>query len=270
MGAEKWSHFLQTLRASAEGSDTTLLDRLSEATRGVSADVYWYPGSGEDLMPMVFDTPHNPMGRRLFRLNADPRERPVTLLWMTDHADWLSDFPSNRLGTPFHPNDYHEMNSPPMENTEIIFGQTLERYRFSPEVPITLFTVTVRNRNQGIHSRPHSGDCYLVLYSACPSHILFEQIFLAYRWCPVCVALIRQGGFSMQHENYGHYQDLPRFFRSHHRQFKKLVETYIIDAEWNMPRDLADYVKFAGPVTWGTSDCYAWRRIHRVRASRNS
>jgi hypothetical protein len=153
-----------------------------------------------------------------------------------------------------------------------------ERYLFEDDLPLTLFTVTVKNRNQGVHLRPHQGDKYLVIYTNSASHELLRRVFLPYGIRPRCVALIRQGGFSGQ-LHYEQYIDLPAWLTEREAELGGPVDLYVIDAygqdlKFKRPLSeaIAHYDYRGGPVPWGWSPCRAFGRpgLHYQRAHKAS
>ena len=206
MTKRPWADFIQGL-VPTQGRKPVLLKRLSQLAQ--APQIYWYPGCGTDLSPLILDVPNNPTGRRLYRTNTAKEDQSAPIvLWMNDYSTHQDGFP--RPG-PIAVHYSHETGSFRWEysgddkwrgwnryETWLSVERHQERYVFEGEIPVCLFTVTVRNKNQGHHTRPAEGDRYLVIYSNCASHELLGKVLAPFGIRPICVALIRQGGFSSQ------------------------------------------------------------------------
>jgi hypothetical protein len=268
MAAQRWQDFLEALTPLSDRKPVLLnhILRFRQAPH-----IYWYPGCGSDLSPLVFDVPNNPTGARLHRLNGafDPDSAPL-VLWMNDHSAYLEKFPTpGEIKVEY--NDYKYLETGCWRGwesyrTRLKVGKHQEDYLFQGEIPIKLFSVSVHNANQGKHSRPAHGDRYLVFYSNCASHDLFRRVLLPFSIRPRCVALIRQGGFSSQ-LHYEQYIDLPAWLTEREAELGGPVDMYLIDAygqnlEFKRPisKAIEHYDYRGGPVPWGWAPCRAFGR----------
>jgi hypothetical protein len=148
----------------------------------------------------------------------------------------------------------------------LAIADSVERYVFRDRLPITLFTVNVKNRNQGSKDRPVAGDTYIVIFSNVPSHVLFEEAILPMRLNVSTVLLSKVGGFAGELDNYNQYYEIPRLLREFEPELG-LVDLYLIDAngqdqESGRPRVecLADYSYVGGPIKLGWYPCRAYGR----------
>jgi hypothetical protein len=284
MPNRNWKEFIAGLSRQSNGKPV-LLDRLAKFTQ--APHIYWYPGCGTDLSPLIFDVPNNPTGERLYRVNAKEHNNTAPIiLWMNDYSDYEQGFP---LPGPINVHFSHGTGALRWEyfgddqwrgwnryGTRLEVNRHQERYLFEAEIPLTLFTVTVYNSDQGIHARPLNGDRYLVIYSNCASHALLSKVLLPFGIRPRCVALIRQGGFSRQ-LHYEQYIDLPASLTEREKELGGPVDLYVIDAygqDLKFKRPLAEAIAHydyrGGPVPWGWSPCRAfgrpelrYRRMHK-------
>ena len=263
-----WSDFIGGL-VPLQPSKPALLRHLSRLQR--APHIYWYPGCGSDLSPLVLDVPNNPTGERLYRLGGTLTSDSIPLvLWMNDHSKYQDLFPRpGEIKVEF--NEYRLYQTDRWRYWEdyrarLEVGKHQENYLFEGEIPIKLFSVTLHNTNQGKHSRPTQGDRYLVIYSNCASHELFRRVLLPFAIRPRCVALIRQGGFSSQ-LHYEQYIDLPAWLVERENELTGPVDMYIIDAygqDLKFKRPLAKAIEHydyrGGPVPWGWRPCRAFGR----------
>jgi len=287
MQVRPWAEFIGGLTPLHQRKPV-LLRRLSQFAQ--APHIYWYPGCGTDLSPLILDVPNNPTGERLYRLNAQATDQSAPIvLWMNDYNQHQQDFPkpgqihvryeavSRAFRWEYSRNDRWRGWSHYGVRLEVNRHQ--ERYLFEGEIPVTLFTVTVFNRHQGIHTRPVSGDRYLGIYSNCASHELLRKVLLPFGIRPRCVALIRQGGFSGQ-LHYDQYIDLPDWLTEREAELGGPVDLYVIDAygqDLKFKRPLAESIAHydyrGGPVPWGWIPCRAfgrpglvYQRVHRPNA----
>jgi len=166
MQVRPWAEFIGGLTPLHQRKPV-LLRRLSQFAQ--APHIYWYPGCGTDLSPLILDVPNNPTGERLYRLNAPATDlSPPIVLWMNDYSQYQEGFPSagkiqvryeavSRAFRWQYSRDDH-WRGWNRYGTRLEVNRHQERYLFENEIPITLFTVTVFNSHQGIHTRPVSGD----------------------------------------------------------------------------------------------------------------
>jgi len=246
-----WQTLLRRLRPRSASQGDQLLRKL--ASFSFAPDIFWYPGSGADLTPLLLDVPDNPLCRRLLRIDQKSQGRPF-LLWMNDYSKSLENYPDSCVRDDDMVSDYrnlwHEYCS-----TATYTGK-LERYSFDEEIRISLFTVVVKNKEQGVHQRKMTGDEYLVCFSNCDSEILLERLFAHYQIHLSVIALIRQGGFSGQKIGFDQYIDLPERVIDYRHKLG-LAEFWVIDryGQDDKRRPAADSLKGysyeGGPLCWG-------------------
>ena len=274
MPNQSWESFIAGLSRQSNGRPV-LLDRLAKFPQ--APHIYWYPGCGTDLSPLILDVPNNPTGERMYRINQKEASHSApVVLWMNDYSKYQEGFPrpgpicvnysrgTGSLRWEYFGDDRWRGWNGYEARLEIDHHQ--ERYLLEAEIPITLFTVTVHNSNQGIHTRPSNGDRYLVIYSNCASHDLLRKVLVPFGIRPRCVALIRQGGFSSQ-LYYEQYIDLPAWLTERENELGGPVDLYVIDAygqDLESKRPLAEAIAHydyrGGPVPWGWSPCRAFGR----------
>lgn len=246
-----WTNFMNNLQPDTSNQGRILLDRLSIFQS--APDIFWYPGSGQDLVPLLLDVPNNPTHRRLCRIDQKSQEKPF-LYWMNDCSKILNDFPGDSLlGQELVP-EYSELWEE--YNATVSIGKSRERYLFKGNITITLFTANVKNQEQGIHNREKTGDEYLVCFSTCDSESLLENIFAPYCFHLSIIALIKQGGFSGQRSGFNQYRDLPNRVVNLEKQVGA-VDFWVIDLygqdDEKMPdvQCLSKYKYIGGPLRWG-------------------
>ncbi len=272
-----WQTFWQNLRNQALDAQQgdSLLEQLASFDQPL--DAFWYPGSGDDLTPLMLDVPNNPAGRRLLRLNGKPQSNPV-LFWMNDYSEDYQHFPGDDLLGRHWKSCYPELWEE--YQARAVFGRQRERYRLNQDIVITLFTVTVYNQDQGAHDRDAGGDEYLVCFAHCTSEQFLEQVIGPLNIHLWAVALIRQGGCSGQLGR-GHYFGLPMDIGSvvvkqavyrariagkvneqgripREDWHKERVDYWLIDHQGQdkngQPEcfvELSDYQQVGGPLPWG-------------------
>ena len=80
-----WDKFLERLVPSDPNQSSTLWNHL-KAING-KPSVYWYPGSGSDVNPIIYGDSDDPLSRQLLRIdNSASIENPI-LFWMNDLYD---------------------------------------------------------------------------------------------------------------------------------------------------------------------------------------
>ena len=222
-------------------------------------DLYWYPGSGDDLMPFALDAPNNRTGERLFPLQGAKQKRKL-VVWMNDFMD---DFRSAPEG--FSPS-YVDAAAEQYLRLDVSVEETCGRFivpihdfhrRMITPIPVTIFKVRVSGGRVRT-MRPAEGDLYTVVFSLAESEMLFRGLFVPHRLRVRVVALQRQGGCQRQlHEPdrpFNQYKDIPRLLAEHRRQVGQ-VEAYLVDHDVEIP----DY----HPITellphWGVEGTRMW------------
>ena len=202
--------------------------------------VYWYSGSGDDLVPLVLDMPQNPTGRRLFPQRGTKQGKPL-LLWMNDYQNSLAGFPyKNQFNIDLgNVQATVEIEQSPCRFVIPVKGlpQTFKRKR---AIPLTLFQVRVKNKPPkkgmpGRYVRSLEGDIYTVFYSPVESEILLRSVFAAHEISVEVVAIIKQEGhfdrgglpFSKQNKS---YQIIPKLMQECADQIGK-VQAYLVDKD---------------------------------------
>ncbi len=268
-----WEDFVGGLIPTSEVQSSELKDCLSRF--GKKPSIYWYPGSAMDLKPLILDAPDNPTGRRLFRLNEPNYEADPIIFWMNDHGSHLVGAPETRsfkasyswprnsdypIGEDEHYDGWGKYE------TDVSVAEKREDYLFGDSIPVTLFTVTVRNENQNSKTRPKGGDTYLVIFSHTASHALFEELIFPLRLNVVCTILAAQGGFSRQLRGFEQYRDIPKLLRKCEEELGP-VDIYLLDDQAhdgktkrpNSPY-IRHYAYIGGPVRIGWYPCRAFGR----------
>lgn len=86
-----WAEFIAGLKQLTNGKPV-LRNRL--AAMKAAPMIYWYPGCGTDLSPLILDVPNNPTGQRLYRINAAAADQSAPIvLWMNDYSAHQDGFP---------------------------------------------------------------------------------------------------------------------------------------------------------------------------------
>ncbi|WP_394754158.1 hypothetical protein [Crenothrix sp.] len=236
-----WHDFLNSLEPESNHQSNTLLQRLASIEN--TPDIYWYPGSSNDLTPLLLDVPNSPLQRRLFRMNGESEEPPL-LLWMSTNYDGLEFFP-----------DYSQLGKPLKLHFDEIWkeyrgtatlGRRKERYKLPGNGKLTLFTAIIKNQWQGIHDREEEGDEYLVCFSPCDSLFLLKKIFSKYNFHLFFVALISQDGFALHKEGFNQYK-LPDYIKCINGVGP--VDFWAIDIYGQREDHPGEYI--GGPINWG-------------------
>lgn len=274
-----WQEFIAGLVPIYQDARHSLKDLLESLT--VSPSVYWYPGSGDDFRPLVLDVPNNAVGRRLFRTTCPDLHKDPVVFWMNDYSNYYADFPryeTQSSETPY-PNRWLSEERKAREEhqwdqwfgwgryeSKLAIAERVERYVFRERLPVTLFTVNVKNRDQREHDRPEGGDTYLGIFSNVPSHVLFEEAILPMRLNVSCVLLSKQGGFAGEIFHYNQYEEIPALLRTFEPELGP-VDLFLIDMngqdeETKTPRfdSIKDYQYVGGPVRLGWQPCRAYAR----------
>lgn len=214
-----WASLFQSVRpCEPVGEGTAEVLRLIEKFDPM---IYWYPGSGCDLVPLLLDVPDNPTGCRLYPLRG-PDQRGRIILWMNDYAEWNQEFPT--VGE-FKADDFNKSlweRFSARAEIQNVFRFVIQPSKNSSEpVPLSIFHVRVQSDTAVWHDRQQDGDLYTVLYSAAESEHLLATVFSPHQLDIQIVALVRQGGFSCQRAHFEprstfeQYRDIPRLLRQH-------------------------------------------------------
>ncbi len=193
--------------------------------------VYWYPGAGLDLTPLALDLPDNPTGERLFPLSGQEQKRGI-ILWLNDYADWCNvEQPAFDFG--FSKDEIHGELGAALDGVEPVgsFSLATTDYQTGQQanVPVAFFTACIRG-GYNLHRRPESGDRYCFAFSAVESEALLRQVFVPNKIQIRVVALIRQGGFSMQRPDFKQYRDLPGILRKNKAAVGR-VKAFLVDRD---------------------------------------
>ncbi len=268
-----WHSFVSALEPFEVAQPTKLRDTLSQMVR--KPNIYWYPGSGMDFKPLILDVPSNPTGRRLFRLNEPDFARDPILFCMNDHSAYLSGEPKQKqfkadyswpLNKYFTKGDDRHYEKWGRYGAELCLAENREDYLYDGVVPVTLFTVRIKNEEQSTKNRPAEGDTYLVIFSNTASHVLFEEVIFPLRLNVVCTVLAAQGGFSHQLKGFEQYRDIPKLLRKCEDELGP-VDLYLLDDQAHdgqLKRPNSPYIRHyeyvGGPVRIGWYPCRAFGR----------
>jgi len=267
-----WTNFLSNLKPVNNHQGRILLDRISNFPTAsdmlklpccpTAPDIFWYPGSGKDMVPLLLDVPNNPTNRRLYRINQKSEEKPL-LFWMNDYCESLKDFPDDSLlGQELVP-EYRKLWEE--YGGTISIGKNKESYLFDDNITITLFTANVRNKSEGIHSREETGDEYLICFSSCDTDLLLRKIFAPYRFHLSMIALIKQNSHASQGRRFAPYTDLPDRMAKLEKKMGP-VDFWVIDRygqndEMPTAKSLGEYEYIGGPLPWGWSPARLYGRL---------
>ena len=220
--------------------------------------IYWYPGSGDDLTPLVLDVPSNPTGRRLFPVAGVQQGRPL-LLWMNDFLDYHFGFPSGEASCK------HDVSVGEGIRAKVEVLGPVGRFLIPCPcrgetdrhiaIPLAVFQIRVKNRERGSRQRPDEGDVYTVFFSAAESEFLFRQVLAKHRIRIEVVALIAQAGFSIQRSDFQQYREVPLLLTEHAAQVGP-VQAYLVDHDVEIP---GPYVPTGNKVAgWGVGGATWW------------
>ena len=268
-----WQRILDGLVPTDHAQVNSLLDVLRSL--GQAPEVFWYPASARDLVPLLLDVPDNPTGKRLLRLNATFNGTP-RILWMNDLGDDYVNFPeSDLLGCQFDTQCYAPIWDE--YRAKAWFGPSKESYVFNDCVPVTLFTVRVENASDSSHPRGKDGDEYLVCFSSCSSSALFKNLFVPGHLKLPCIALIKNASFDVTtNERRSHYDALPIAVMENENAVGQ-VDLWVLDIDGQQGESrtpyadcLQDYEYVGGPLRWGwvPTRIFARRGAHYVREQR--
>lgn len=237
-----WSKLIQSLQPipsgammNSCGNEQTILEQI-ETT---DPSIFWYPGSGHDLTPLLLDVPGNPTGERLFPLKGSEQKKSL-ILWMNDYLDHTLMFPFYNRETDCVPKTltHRYRASVAIEKPDLLYGLvspygTQQNVTRTSVVPISIFQVRVKNATAGKHKRLENGDVYTVIFSYGESEFLLRNVFAPHRLMIRVVALIKQGGTSGQRSHFGlghfeQYRDIPRLLRENEKTLGR-VDSYIVD-----------------------------------------
>ena len=211
-----WDEFLERLVPSDPNQSSTLWNHL-KAING-KPSVYWYPGSGSDVNPIIYGDSDDPLSRRLLRIdNSASIENPI-LFWMNDLHDLFE-----RLETSKDSED-DSAYAP-----TYVLAEKREDYVFNKVVPITLFSLRMqpRYKKNKFDAQNYESE-YLVLFSNVPSHVLFAEVIFPIRLNVACVLLAAQGGFSGQLFGFEQYRDIPKILSLTESELGP-VDVYFLD-----------------------------------------
>jgi len=274
-----WSRFIDGLTPTDGGTESKLRNLLGQLA--VPPSLYWYPGSGEDLRPLVLDVPNNAIGRRLFRSSDPDLTGDPVIFVMNDYSSYIKNFPDKETQTSLAhwpswwlPKDeqdrlihlHYQWKGWGRYRSTLSIGELVERYVYLDRLPVTIFTVNVTNHSQGVHDRPESGDTYVLLFFNVPSHVLFEEFILPLRLHVTTVLLSKQGGFSSQLWPFEQYEDVPNLLSEFEPELGP-VDLYLIDAYGQdllskapLAKSIRHYEYIGGPVKIGWHPCRAFGR----------
>jgi hypothetical protein len=229
------------------------VERMLQEIAAAKPDVYWYPGSGSDLTPLVLDPPGNPTGKRLFPLRG-PKQGKNLILWMSDYLDAFWGGP-NGFDLGHSGADIERYLRVKVEIVDPVGRFMIATDHVSTgrtvSVPVAVFRVRVCGGNRG-YERPAEGDLYTVLFSPTESELLLQQVFVPHAIPVRVVALQRQGGFSVQRSHFKQYRDIPRLLRQHEPQLGR-IDAYLVDHNVEIP----------GYEPWGGADASLGQRRHK-------
>lgn len=259
-----FDELLGTLRPANSHQSQRLLQTLK--TNANNAELFWYPGSGRDLTPLLLDVPNNPAGVRLFRTEGEAGlngQRP-RILWMNDYPSRSTGFPDNEPRAVQYQPEYRTIWNLYRGIGSIVAEQ--EMYEAECGITLKLFLVTIQNFGQGLHSRPSAGDTYLVIYTPAESEQLMKRVFIKFRIRVATVALIKQGGLSGQRRDFWQYMHLPRMLLAQSDAVGPLdfccIDKYGQEDHEPEPfeKSLKSYRYAGGPIDWGWCPCRIFAR----------
>jgi hypothetical protein len=219
-----------------EGSFEEVLCRLAAS----EPEVYWYPGSGSDLAPLIFDAPNNPTGRRLYPLDGQTQGRPL-VLWMNDYLGsfWAAPrgFGANQDVQSLERYYHVQLTVPEPVGRFMIQTNGVHKGR-RVAIPLSVFKVCVKGGTRG-RERPAEGDLYTILFALAETETLLRQVFVPHKIPVRVVALIRQGAFSCQRAHFGlgdfeQYRDVPYLLGEHEPELGQ-VAAYLKDDDRQIP-----------------------------------
>lgn len=191
--------------------------------------LYWYPGCGHDLTPLLLDLPNNPTGQRLYPLRGEKQEKNL-LLWMSDYVDdtllFLSGVKEDGLQSPQMSRLGSFSIEGPVEHYGLMLFDLTFRHYMPGVVPLSVFHVRVKSKRRKPHQRPEEGDLYTVIFSFCESEILLRQVFLRHSVQVSVVAIIGQSSWGCMRKDFNQRTDLPRLLGETGK-----VEAYITDID---------------------------------------
>jgi hypothetical protein len=245
-----------------------ILNRIKLA----NPDVYWYPGSGCDLMPLVFDVPNNFTGEQLYPFKSISQKRPL-ILWMNDYSDNDLVFPTDEKIQKRYLGQEEPVKLLERLKAKITVESPAFNYNymaivgmqhFSPifrSIPVTLLQVNIKNICGGSYQRPADGDTYIIVFSYAESELILNTVFVQFGIKIRVAALIRQGGWSLQRahfrkDRFEQYKDIPRILLEN-EEIVGPVESYIVDHDTEIPGyQRTDHVI----KDWGSGDAVLWKR----------
>lgn len=219
-------------------------DEIARGLVDANPSVYWYPGSGCDLTPLVLDQSQALLYPRLFRTGQ--RNSPDNLiLWMNDYAknfakgpdQFAKEYCNNSRAYGFdlkHFDPHIEIHSIRRGHLVNRCGHLVWQFRRevpASEIPIYVFQASVET--DGHKGNPPQKATYTVAFSPVESGFLFRNVFLPFAIQIRAVALVR-----LSDDNWDllpgrpgqidYYRDYPELLQ----QSKSVVgdvETFFID-----------------------------------------
>ena len=252
--------FLDTLQPEDHGAGGHLLEALkSEAS---NADLFWYPGSGRDLTPLLLDVPANPTGVRLFRPRGALIDGRPRVLWMNDYASPPDELSCGQgMDSEYEP-EYGDIWTQ-YGGRARIHGDR-ECYESAAGIKVRLFLVTVWNDGEKAHDRGRDGDTYLVVFCPEESERILRNVLIAYEIRVAILALIKQGGLSGQRMRFQQYDHLPAMLMENRDAVGPLdyccVDAYGQKDQLPEAEALASFRYVGGPIDWGWFPCRIFAR----------
>lgn len=191
---------------------------------GINASIYWYPGSGDDLVPVLLDRPDNFTGRRLW--NGSSISTNDVVLWMNDYSDCEPWF--------LQPTDQYVVPESYQEIWKRFHGKI--RIESVTQFNFDVFGSDAKHWliQASISRRLYGASRVVFIFSKIESEHLIKYVFLKLGFTIHCIALISQAGFG-QREGRQQYSFIPKLIeRALHYGFE-LPSAYIADQQFKTP-----------------------------------